>query len=153
MPRRTPGLLIVALLLLLFIAAVARANAPAPVARPAVGTTPEPGDPRGVTHFAPTRIETPPTFKSRLRAERDAHALDLADLRAQLAAAPAGNRAAVQRRIEGAKLAHEARLVALRLDRARALGLRDDSDHLSARLTQLRGDLARAGVALEGGAR
>jgi hypothetical protein len=50
-------------------------------------------------------------------------------------------------------LAHEARLVALRLDRARALGLRDDSDHLSARLTQLRGDLARAGVALEGGAR
>jgi hypothetical protein len=152
MPSRAPGLPIVAVLLMLLIAAVARAAAPAPVARP-VAPAPEAGDPRGVTHFAPTRNEMPPTFKGLLRSERDAHALELAALRAQLAAAPAGSRAALQRRIEGAKLAHEARLVSLRLDRARALGLRADGDHLSARLSQLRGDLARAGVAMEGGAR
>ncbi len=111
------------------------------------------GDPPGVTRFEPTRRDAPVTEASRLRELRQEHARALTALREQLAAAPAARQSALQRRIEGEKLAFESRLLGLQIERAKRLRRSDDVQRLSERRERLRPRLARLGVNPEGGAR
>ncbi len=111
------------------------------------------GDPPGVTRFEPTRREVPATDAARLRALRREHAMALAALRMQLAATPAAEQPALQRRIEGEKLGFESRLLGLQIECAKRLRRQDDVQRLSARRERLRPRLARLGVNPDGGAR
>lgn len=99
---------------------------------------PDPGDPPGVTAFAPTRRAGSAAFAGRLRATRAAHERALAGLRERLAAAGRAERPAVQREIESLKRAHLADLVAEQLARARAFGHEEAAVRLERRLTALR---------------
>lgn len=99
---------------------------------------PDPGDPPGVTAFAPTRRAGSAAFAGRLRAVHTAHERALAALRERLAAAGRAERPAVQREIESLKRAHLAELVAEQLARARAFGHEEVAVRLERRLASLR---------------
>ena len=111
------------------------------------------GDPPGVTRFEPTRRDAPVTDAARLRTLRREHALALTALREQLAAAPAAEQSALQRRIEGEKLVFESRLLALQIERAKRSRRQDEVQRLTEKRERLRPRLARLGVNPEGGVR
>lgn len=141
-----PGALGAGLALLLAVAAPppAAADEAARHAHDAERVLPDPGDPPGVTAFAPTRRPGTAAFAGRLRAVRAAQDRALAALRERLAGAGRADRPAVQREIESLKRAHLAELLAEQLARARAFGHEEVAVRLERRLAALRAPEAPA---------
>ena len=129
------------------------AYAAAPADSPATAAPADPGDPRGVTSFEPTRVDAAPSVARRTRSLRATHERALAELRAELGSCAPEARPGLQRRVEGEKLAYESSLLALQLERARGAGRADDARRIEARLERLRPAMARLGVNVNGGAR
>jgi len=136
----SPGAVGAGLALLLALAAPppAAADEAARPAHDAERVLPDPGDPPGVTSFAPTRRAGTAAFAGRLRAVRVAHDRALAGLRERLATASRAERAAVQREIESLKRAQLAELLAEQVARARAFGHEEAAVRLERRLAVLR---------------
>lgn len=153
---RRPGLGIAAAIALHFVAFPPAAPAEAAHEGPAeAGAAVAHGaaDPPGMTTFAPTRRPARAGFALRLRDSRARHHDALAALRERLAAADRAARPALQREIEALKRAHEADLLALQAERARADGRGELLVSLERRLAALRARGAEPARAGERGAR
>lgn len=150
-----PALALLALLLATASGATGMPAAPGePAGDPAPAEAAAPAtDAPGVTTFAPTRRAAANAFGARLRESRARHLGELAGLREQLAAAERPERAALQRRLEALKLAWQAELVQLQLERARAGGRAELAAKLERRLAALAVRGATNTAAAAGGAR
>ncbi len=154
MPRSPLLVLTTAALLATGLCAPPDARAAEPARAEAAGAeASDPGDPRGMTRFAPTRRDGGPSARGEVRARLTAHRTALAALRAELASAAPEQRPAIQRRIEAQKLDFEMQVTAAQLATARRAGRADDVERLGRRLARLAPAMQRLGVAPAGGAR
>ncbi len=158
MPRSPLLVLTTAALLAAALCAPPAARAGEPAAAPArpdaaPAETSDPGDPRGVTRFTPTRRDGGSSARSEVRARLSAHRTALATLRSELASAAPEQRPAIQRRIEAQKLDFEMQVTSAQLATARRAGRADDIERLGRRLARLAPAMERLGVAPTGGAR
>jgi len=115
--------------------------------RPVLGAATDPaGKPRvdddslydapGRTVFAPRRAATP--FKARIAGEEAAARARIAALSVRLAQATPAEAPSLARQIEAAKREHDAHLMVISIERARALGLSSAVAVLQRRLDDLR---------------